>query len=50
MLALTGSGNGPPSLDDIVRLFQRLTGRVPTPEDVRQARKVLERDEPIEEK
>ena len=43
--ALTGPADGPPTLDDLLRLFERLTGRAPAPEDVERARKVLEQGE-----
>jgi len=31
---LTGPRTGGPSVDDVLRLFTKLTGRTPTPEDV----------------
>ena len=40
-LYLVGSGDGPPTADDILALFRAVTGREPTPEDEAKARAIM---------
>ena len=35
---LTGRRHGPPTLDDILAMFRRVTGREPSPEEIDEAR------------
>ena len=41
-LYLTGPSKGPPTLDDLIALTRRLTGREPTPDEIEDARQTLE--------
>ncbi len=38
-LNITGQHEGPPSVDDLIALFKKLTGREPDPADVADLRK-----------
>ncbi len=38
---LAGQEDGPPTLDQLVALAKRLTGRDPTPEEIEEARTLL---------
>ncbi len=38
-LILTGQHEGPPSVDDLIALFKKLTGREPDPADIADLRK-----------
>jgi hypothetical protein len=47
-LYLTGPREAAPTVDDLVALFRRLTGKEPTAEEVAAAQAVLERSPDIE--
>jgi hypothetical protein len=38
---ITGHEDGPPTLDQLIALTKRLTGRDPTPEEIKEARQML---------
>jgi hypothetical protein len=40
-LHVAGSVNGPPTLDDLIAMVRKLTGREPTAEEIAPARKIL---------
>jgi hypothetical protein len=40
-LNLVGPKHGPPTLEDLIALSKRLTGRDPTAEEIEQARAIL---------
>jgi hypothetical protein len=41
VLYLTGSGDGPPTAEDILALYTAITGKEPTPEEAAQMRAAI---------
>lgn len=47
-LNLVGPDDGEPSLDDLVALFERLTGRKPTTDELAEARAALDAEPDVD--
>ena len=48
-LYLAGSNDGLPTLEEIIWMTQALTGRAPTPEEIEEARQILDSLDDTEE-